>query len=140
MAKKIDEKKKGAGLAVVAIVGGGLLGWALAKGFKPPVPPVVPQETVRAHFKFDYLGEGGAYTLQNSFGHIVGDIFDHVLEMTWSEDVNIPTPGTYEMNVDCQIPIGAPPKPYDAEALIRTPEMHQLDYLIKKITSEAITV
>jgi len=137
--KTPDTGKTIAALALVGVIGFGI--YSVIKGKKPE--ETVP---VRAHFKFDYLGDptrkGGTYTLQNRFGHIVEEhpYFDYLPGMIWSEDVNIPTPGTYEMNVDCEVPIGTPPKPYDAEALIRTPEMHQLDYLIKKITSEAITV
>jgi len=137
----VEEKKKD----WVPIAAIGLGGVAIAASlffFMKKPPGVDPGGEVRAHFSFDYLGEGGTYILQVSLGHvrIMEPWFDHVEGMTWYKEVELPGPDTYGFNFDFDIPAGTDAGTYDGEALIRTPEMDWLDYLIKKVTKGAITV
>jgi len=131
--RRIDPVTAIAVVGGTVAVGAGL--WFLLK--KPP--GVSPGETIAAHFKFDYSGEGGAYVLQVYFGSsLVGGWFNHVFGFTM--DVELPSPGTYEFDMMCVIPLGTKAQKYDAEALIRTPDMAEFDYLIKKVTDGAIEV
>lgn len=126
-------------LTPVAIVGGvAAIGfgtwWLMKKG-----AGVSPGESLFAHFKFDYEGAGGTYVLQVYFGHsLVGAWFDHV----WgcSMEVTLDRSDTYEFDLLCDIPEGTKAGKYDAEALIRTPEMDEFTYFVKHITEGAITV
>ncbi len=95
---------------------------------------------VKAHYTFDYLGSGGTYVIQTSFGHvvIVSPWFDHIF--TFTQEIELPSSDSYTFDLDCKIPVGTSPGVYDAESLIRTPEMGQFDYLIKVVTQSAIKV
>lgn len=131
----------------VAAVGVGAAAIGLGVYFWTRKPPgVSPGEVVRAHFKFDYLGEGGNYVLLVRFGYYQPPYmpfgFDeeekmghHTLEIT------LPEPLTYEFNLDCVIPDGAPARTYDAEGSILTPEMEPgKDWIIRVFKKGAVTV
>lgn len=135
------EEKKVNWVPVVA-VGVGVTAVGLGYYLYTRKPPgVEPGGDVRARFKFDYLGEGGDYVIQVSFGILYPlDIFDHIEGMTWQREIELAGPDTYEFDLDCEIPPGTAAKQYDAEALIRTPEMDTFDYLIRRFTKRAITV
>lgn len=136
----VKEKRDWVPVAAVG-VGVAAVGVGLYLYTRKP-PGVDPGGAIRARFKFDYLGDGGTYVLQVSLGHVrvVEPWFDHIEGMTWYREVELPGPDTYEEDLDFEIPIGTTPATYDAEALIRTPEMDWLDYLIKKVTKGAVTV
>jgi len=95
---------------------------------------------LKAHFTFDYSGAGGAYLLQVSLGHIRAFIFDHVEGLTWTLEVELPSPKSYEFDVIFTLPEGLAAGSYDGEALIRTSEMDWLDYFVKVETKGAIIV
>ncbi len=142
MAQAVKEKEeRKVDLVPVLAVGVGAVAVGLGLYFYTKKPPgVEPGGEIRCHFKFDYLGEGGTYVLQVSLGHQYVVVFDHVEGLTFYKEIELPGPDTYEEDLDFDLPIGTEPDIYDAEALIRTPEMHWLDYLIKKVTKGAITV
>lgn len=122
----------------VAIVGGGA---ALAVGafliLKHPAH-AEPGGDFKVKFTFNYNGAGGPYVLQVSLGRIwpLG-IFDHIEGMTWTMDVDLGSPGTYEFEMVCTLPEAVAEKTYDGEAIIRTPGMDEFDYLIK-LASEGV--
>lgn len=136
----IPKEKKDWVTPLVVAGGAAAVGVGLYLFMKKP-PGVSPGGKVRAHFSFDYMGEGGIYIIQVSFGTLYPlNIFDHIEGMTWDMKVELPAPDTYEFDLDCKIPSAAKAKKYDAEALIRTPEMGIFDYLIKIYTKSAIEV
>lgn len=138
----VETREKRDWVTPVAI-GLGAVGIGAGLWFFLKKPPGVPAGgTAIAHFKFDYLGGGGTYVLQVSFGKVrwIEPFFDHVEGLTWMPEVTIPSSDTYEFDVECDIPIGTTPGEYDAEALIRTPEMDWLDYLIKDVKKGAIRI
>jgi len=139
----MQEVKEKVDVVPVLAVGLGAAALGLGLYFYTKKPAgVEPGGTIRCHFKFDYLGEGGTYVLQVSLGHVrvVEPWFDHIAGLTKGKEIELLGPDTYEEDLDFDIPIGTTPATYDAEALIRTPEMDWLDYLIKKVTKGAITV
>lgn len=100
-----------------------------------------PGDTIVACFNFTYTGEGGIYVIQVSLGNILlAGAFDHVEGLTWSREVTLTEPGPYCEEIECPLPEAATPQTYDAEALIRTPEMGWLNYLIKAVTKGAVKV
>ncbi len=122
------------GLGAVGLIGGYILYTRRPRG-------VDPGDTVIARFRFDYLGAGGAYVLQASFGRLYfGKIFDHVEGLTWETTVALPEPGSYQFDLECPLPQGIETRKYDAEALIRTPDMGQFDSLLKLYSAGAIIV
>ena len=106
--------------------------------FKKP-PGISPGGGVKCHFAFDYSGAGGPYVLQVWFGSdFPAQWFVHVFGCTM--EVVLPGPGKYAFDLICAIPLGTDAKKYDAEALIRTPEMSEFDYLIKRVSDGVIEV
>lgn len=101
-----------------------------------------PGSVIKAHYTFDYLGSGGTYVIQTSFGHviIVSPWFNHIEGLIFTQEIELPSPDSYTFDLDCKLPIGTSPGVYDAESLIRTPEMDQFNYLIKVVTQSAIRV
>lgn len=137
----LKEEKKADWLPVVAIglgavgVGAGLYFWA-----KKP-KGVDPGSSFIARFKFDYLGQGGIYVIQLSLGNIlIGNWFDHVEGLTWSNEITLPGLAAYTKDLICKLPEGLTPQKFDAEALIRTPTMSTFDYLIKVVIKDFIEV
>lgn len=128
----------------VAAVGMGAVAVGLGLYFYMKKPPgVSPGEVVRAHFAFDYLGEGGDYVLLIRFGyHRLPEWFDPEEGLDrYMLDVSLPGPDTYEFDVDCVIPDGTPARTYDAEGSILTPEMEPgQDWILRVFTDKAITV
>ena len=137
----VKEEKKADWLPVVAIglgaagVGAGIYFWAKK-------PKGVDQgATFIARFKFDYLGQGGIYVIQLSLGNIlIGNWFDHVEGLTWSNEIILAGPATYTKDLTCKLPEALAPQKFDAEALIRTPTMSTFDYLIKVVIKDFIEV
>lgn len=126
--------------AVAIVLGGGALALGLYFYTKKP-PGVSPADIIRARFTFDYLGGGGTYVIQVSFGRIYPfGIFDHVQGLTWEREIELPGPDKYVEDLDCELAMAIEPGSYDAEALIRTPEMDPFQYIIKFLTQEAINV
>jgi len=139
-------KEKKDWLPVAAIgIGGAGLALGLYLYMRKPAG-VSPGGKVRAHFSFDYLGEGGDYVLLVRFGyhHLSGliDWFDPEEGMDrYMLEVSLPGPDTYEFDVDCQIPDGAPARTYDAEGSILAPEMEPgQEWILRVFTDKAITV
>lgn len=123
------------GAGAVAMAGLGIYLWMR----KPP--GVSPGEKVIAHFKFDYLGDGGLYTIQMRLGyHRLANWFDPEEGLLWYYDINLVEPDTYEFDLACLIPDGTPARTYDAEASIRTPDMPPEDRLIRVFKDKAVTV
>lgn len=136
MAEKI-EKKKDIFPALAITAGIAAAGVGLYLYMKKPGLP--PGGTIRCHFTFDYVGEGGTYVLQVWFGdNFPGQWFIHVFGCTMQ--VTLPGPGTYEYDLLCDIPLGTKAQTYDAEALIRTPDMAEFDYLAKDVQDGVIEV
>lgn len=129
----------------VCVLGGGVAVAAGAYMLLKKPPAISPGGAMRAHFVFDYMGYGGAFVIQVSLGHIrvMEPLFDHIEGMTWTENITLPDSDDlerYEFDLDCEIPPATEEKTYDAEALIRTPSMDELDYLIKDVTKNAIRI
>lgn len=119
----------------VATVGLGVYFWT-----KKP-PGVSPGGVVRARFKFDYLGEGGTYVIQLRLGyHRLPGWFDPEEGLLWYKEIELPEPGTYEDDLECVIPDGAPARTYDAEGSIRTPDIPPEDRLLRVFIDKAVTV
>ena len=141
-----EVKEKKDWLPVVAI-GLGAAGAAtgLILWMRKP-PGASPGDVIRAHFKFDYVGEGGNYVLLVRFGWhrvIVGvDWFDPEEGMdSYTKAVTLAGPDTYEFDVNCRIPDGAKASTYDAEGSILTPDMEAgKDWVKRVFTDKAITV
>lgn len=137
------EKKRDI-LPVVAVGVGGV---ALAAGLylytKKP-KGVDPGDVVTALFVFDYHGEGGIYVLQVGLGHLRFGFFDNVDGLRFRIEVNLPEPEVkpqhYEFLIDMELPVGTDPGTYDAEAIIRTPDMDVDDYIVRVRTEGAIVV
>jgi len=116
----------------VAVVGGaGLLAagiWMFTK--KPPGTPGGTSFT--AHFTFDYNGDGGSYIIQVSLGSVIvaSPWFDHVEGLTWQQQINLPSPGPYEFDLECDLPLAATPGVYDTESGIREAGSNWLDFEI----------
>lgn len=107
----------------VIVLGAGGIAAGLYFALKKP-PGVSPGESFEVTFKFDYLGDGGAYVLQVHLGKLyTGGIFDHVEGLSWSETVTLPGPDSYEFSFVCDLPMGTDPKTYDGEAGIRMPNI-----------------
>ena len=144
--------KKGDWVTPVALVGGGvmLLGGAYLILKKPP--GVKPGGTVKAVFGFDYAEDEGDFVFQVSLGNILvfEPWFDHLPGMTFVKTETIPAspldsngfhiPQRQAVEVECPLPAATVAKAYDAEALIRTPSMAEFDYLVKKVTKDAVRV
>jgi len=137
------EAKKVDWVPVAAV---GLGGAALAAGlyfFTKKPPGVEPGGEVQAHFKFDYLGEGGDYVLLVRFGyHRAAGWFDPEEGLdNFTLPVTLPGPDIYEFDVDCILPDGTPARTYDAEGSILTPEMELgQDWILRVFKDKAITV
>jgi len=104
-------------------------------------PGFSPGEAVRCHFTFDYAQTGGTYVLQVWFGTrdaVILQWFIHAFGCTM--EVNLPGPGKYEYDLFCQIPLASKAQSYDAEALIRTPEMGEFEYFVKRVDDEVIVI
>jgi len=126
----------------VAVVGGGAL---LAVGaflvLKKPTG-ISPGGTFEAKFIVNYGEAGGTYIFQVALGSIrMAEWFDHAEGLQWIQEVQLtePTEG-FELTIECDIPEATPERTYDAEALIRRPDMGQYDYLVKHVTRGAINV
>lgn len=122
----------------VLIIGAGGIAAGLYLVLKKP-PGLSPGESVKATFQFDYLGGGGTYVLQAWFGaNFPGQWFIHVFG--GSMTVFLPGPDSYQFDLDIVIPLGTKAQRYDAEALIRTPQMGEFEYLIKRVSDGVISV
>ena len=139
-------KKKVDWLPPVAI-GLGAVGVAAGLYFFMKKPPgVSPSDTVRAHFTFNYIGDGGSYVLLIRFGWhrvVLGiDWFDPEEGMDkYIKAVTLEGPDTYEFDVDCRIPDGAKASTYDAEGSILAPEMEPgQEWIIRAFKDKALTV
>jgi len=142
--KKVTQKtqgKKKDWVTPVAVVGGGavlVVGAVLLFKKGPHVPP---GGVIEATFKYKYNGDQGDYVLQVSLGHVrIGEWFDHIEGLTWTKEINLTEAGAYEEELECPLPEGIAEKTYDAEALIRTPEMSEFDYIVKLVAKSAIVV
>jgi len=138
--------KKGSTLPAL-VVGLGTVGVAagLLLFLKKP-PGVSAGDTVRAHFKFDHLGDGGDFILLVRFGWYkpwylpFGFDPEEGLD-SYTKAVTLEGPGTYEFDIDCVIPDGAKASTYDAEGSILSPGMEPgQDWLTRFFTKKAITV
>ena len=132
---------------IVAVAGGGGL-LALGIWLALREVGVKPGGTIRAHYKFDYLGEPtqepANYVLQVRLGWMVwGEPipwFKPTEGMKWALDISLTGPGECEFDVDCLIPIGASPGTYDAEAQIKLPDQEESRYIIRELYDNAVKV
>ena len=126
---------------VALIGGGGMLAVGAYLIFKKP-SGVGQGGEIKAVFKFDFNADEGTYIFQISFGNILlfEPLFDHLPGMTFTQLETLEAVGQYEVEVLCELPAAINPQVYDAEAIIRTPDMGEYDYLIKKVTKDAIRV
>lgn len=123
---------------VVVVVGAGGIAAGLYLALRKP-PGISPGQSVKATFQFDYLGSGGTYVLQVWFGdNFPGQWFIHVFGS--SKSVSLPGPDNYQFDLDVPVPLGTKPQRYDAEALVRTPQMGEFEYLIKRVSDGVISV
>lgn len=134
-----EPKEKKDWLPIVA-VGAGVVGVGVGLYLYLKKKGVAAGSKLKAHFTFDYSGAGGTYLLQVSLGHIRAFIFDHVEGLTWTLEVELPSPKSYEFDVIFTLPEGLAAGSYDGEALIRTSEMDWLEYFVKVETKGAIIV
>lgn len=139
-----EKKKKVDVVTTVALVGGvTALGVGAYLMFKKPAG-AAPGDEIIASFRFDYLGDGGTYTIQLRLGsHNRIGVIDWFIAkpgLVWFKNIELPEPDTYEDELECIIPDGAPAARYDAEASIRTPDMSQDDRLIRIFKDEAVTI
>jgi hypothetical protein len=142
--KPAPTKEKKDWIPALAIGGGGLaLGFGLWFFLKKP-PGIDPGDSFMARFTAVYSGEPGIpYVLQISFGTKwpLVPVFDREETMPLCTMEVIPeTTGPQQWDMTCEIPETAKPHQYDAEALIRTPDMGDRDYLVKVYKEAAITV
>ena len=139
-------EKKTDWLVPTAVVLGGA---GIAAGFyfymKKP-PGVDPGGKVRAHFVFDYSGDGGTYILLVRFGyHRISGLFDWFdpeegLDR-YTKSVSLPGPDSYEFDIDCVIPDSTPARSYDGEGSILSTDMQPgQDWLLRVFKDKAITV
>ena len=109
---------------------------------------VKPGGTIRAHYKFDYIGEPteepANYVLQVRLGWMVwGEPipwFTPTEGMLWTLPISITGPGEVEFDVDCLIPMGASARIYDAEAQIKHPDQEESQYIIRELYDNAVKV
>ena len=142
MAKDLAPAKEKRDWVPIAAVGGGAAAVGLGLYFFMKKPPgVSPGNTFTAQFTFYYSGEGGSYILQVYLGHLYTlGVFDHVEGLDWHPQVDLPEPGTYKFDVDCDLPVGTEPDTYDAEAGIREPGSGWLDFEIVVYKKGAVRV
>ena len=142
---KAPEKKTDWLVPTAVVLGGTGIAAGLFFWMKKP-PGVDPGDKVRAHFTFDYLGDGGSYILLVRFGyHRVSGLFDWFDPEEgmdrYTKSVSLPGPDAYEFDIDCVIPDSAPARSYDAEGSILTPGMQPgQDWLWRVFKDKAITV
>lgn len=109
---------------------------------------VKPGGTIRAHYKFTYIGEPtqepANYVLQVRFGWLIlGEPlpwFNPSEGMLWTLPISLTGPGECEFDVDCLIPIGAKAGTYDAETQIKLPDQEESQYIIRELYDNAIKV
>jgi hypothetical protein len=140
----VQEKTKTDWLVPTALILGTTgIGFGLYFYFKKP-PGLSPGEQFTAHFKFNYLGESDNFVIQVRLGshNRVGgaDWFIAKPGLYWPLDISLPSPDTYEFDIECPIPDGAPAATYDAEAAIRTPGMSPDDRIVRVFKDDAITI
>jgi len=141
---EVKEKKDWMPVVALGLGGAGVVAGLYFFLKKPP--GVSPSDVVRAHFRFDYVGEGGSYVLLVRFGWhrvLLGvDWFDPEEGMDrYTKAVTLQEPNTYEFDVDCRIPDGAKASTYDAEGSILTPDMQPgEDWILRVFKDKAITV
>ena len=141
---KAPEKKTDWVVPTAIVLGGtGIIAGLYFYTKKPP--GIDPGDKIRAHFTFDYLGDGGAYILLVRFGNhrisTLFDWFDPVGGLEFTRSVNLSGPDSYEFDVDCVLPDGTPARTYDAEGSVLTPDMQPgEDYLLRVFKDKAITV
>lgn len=123
-------------------IGAGVVGIGAGVYFLMKKPKGVdPGDTVIARFAFDYLGSGGTYVIQLSLGNIlISQWFDRIEGLTWSAEIELPSPDNYTFDLECPLPEAIKAQVYDAEALIRTPQMGDREYLIKVVAKDAVRV
>ena len=138
----VKEKEKKVSWLPIAAVGVGVAAVGFGLYFYTKKPPgVYPRDIIRAHFKFDYLGDGGDYVLLVRFGWRGVFGFDPEEGMDkYMLAVSLPEPDTYEFDIDCEIPMGAKPSTYDAEGSILTPEMVPGQDWIKRVFADKVIV
>lgn len=148
MAEKLSpappKKEKTDWLPLAAV---GLGGAGLAAGlyfFMKKPPGIDPGDSFTARFKVTYAGPPGqTYVIQVSLGEKwpLVPLFDREETIpVFTAEVQTTGEISYEWDLVCELPETAKPHKYDAEALIRTPEMSDRDYLIKVYKEEAVVV
>lgn len=146
MAREVVREEKTDWVTAAALglgaVGVGIGLWLYLR--KPP--GVSPGDVIEAKFSFAYLSDGGNYILVVRFGYYkplyMPFGFDEEEKMgRHTLSVILPGPGQYEFNVECIIPDGAPPRTYDAEGSILTPQMViGSDWLYRVFDKGVVTV
>ena len=140
MVEQAEEKKTDWLVPAAIVLGGAGMAAGLYFYMKKP-SGLDPGDILVARFTFKYKGEGGTYVLQVSLGNIlIEQWFDHIDGLTWTKNIGIPRAGTYTGDLECPLPAALAPKVYDAEALIRRPDMSAFDYLIKRVQADAVNV
>jgi hypothetical protein len=142
--KPAPTKEKKDWIPLVAVgVGGAGLAFGLWFFLKKP-PGIDPGDSFTAKFSAVYAGEPGTpYVIQVSFGTKwpLVPVFDREETIpVYTQEVIPQTTGQQHWDMECVLPETAKPHQYDAEALIRTPEMGDRDYLVKVYKEAAITV
>lgn len=105
---------------------------------------VLPGDTVRASFSFDYLGLGGSYVLLVRFGwrYPIGGGFNPEEGLDrYMRNITLSGPDTYQLDVDCLIPDTVKASTYDAEGSILTPTMLPgQDWIIRHFADKVFEV
>lgn len=84
-------------------------------------------EPMTATIKARYLGSGGIYNVQVRLGYREGKEFFPEAGLEWAEEVRVGEADVYEFDVTCLLPFMAPVGRYDAECLIRIPNLPDLE-------------
>lgn len=136
-----EQKEKRDWVVPAAVVGGTV---AVGAGlyFYMKKPKGLDQgDVLLARLRFVYLGDAGTFVMQVSLGSVVvGDFFNHIEGLTWSRELDLPGPEEYTEDLECPLPEAIKARTYDAEALIRRPDMAPFTYLIKDVRKRVITV
>lgn len=97
-----------------------------------------PGDDITAKFNFTYEGDGGSYIFQVALGAtIVGSWFDR--HYTFEQEIYV-SPGDTTAEFTFTLPESMNSNTYDAECIIRTPDMGDRDYLIKVVKDSELKV
>ena len=136
------KKKKDILTPVILGVGAAGMGLGLFLFMKKPAG-ASPGDKFTARFEVDYAGQPDLpYIVQIALGTKWPGvpIFDREENLLWEAEFQVTDATHYTWDLICELPDTTPDRIYDAEALIRTPEMGDREYLIKVISEDVIKV